>query len=312
MKLQHLLPLVLGCAGLIGSVQAAGVKESDQDVYKPTGKGYGELDTVATENAHKGQSKPTGAGGGNNGISYHGGPVMTNAAGVNVYFIWYGNWTASRKAILESLIPGLSGSPIFNTNTSYYDASNRKVVNAAALIQSSTDNYSLGKSLSDANIQTIVANQIAGGYLPKDTNGVYFVLTAADVAETSGFGSKYCGWHTHGTISGSDIKYAFVGDATTIAPSGCGVNSPSPNGDGGIDGMASVVFHELSEAVTDPDLNAWYDNRGQENADKCAWTWGTTFTTGNGAMANVTLGGRSWLLQRNWVNAGGGYCSLSY
>ena len=39
--------------------------------------------------------------------------------------------------------------------------------------------------------------------------------------------------------------------------------------------MASIIAHELEEAATDPDLNAWYDRRGDENADKCAWTFGT-------------------------------------
>ena len=34
----------------------------------------------------------------------------------------------------------------------------------------------------------------------------------------------------------------------------------------------------LEETATDPDLNAWYDRRGYENADKCAWTFGTTYT----------------------------------
>ena len=55
--------------------------------------------------------------------------------------------------------------------------------------------------------------------------------------------------------------------------------------------MASIIAHELEEAVTDPDLNAWYDSRGYENADKCAWTFGTTYTAANGAEANMTLGG---------------------
>ena len=76
--------------------------------------------------------------------------------------------------------------------------------------------------------------------------------------------------------------------------------------------MASIVAHELEEAVTDPDLNAWYDRRGYENADKCAWTFGTTSTASNGSQYNMTLGGTKYLIQRNWVNASGGYCSLSY
>jgi hypothetical protein len=76
--------------------------------------------------------------------------------------------------------------------------------------------------------------------------------------------------------------------------------------------MASIIAHELEEAVTDPDLNAWFDRRGYENADKCAWTFGNTYTTSNGAQANMNLGGSDYLIQRNWVNASGGMCALSY
>ena len=76
--------------------------------------------------------------------------------------------------------------------------------------------------------------------------------------------------------------------------------------------MASIIAHELEEATTDPNLNAWYDQRGQENADKCAWTFGTEYVTGNGAKANMKLGSRDYLIQQNWVNASGGYCSVSY
>ncbi|PYT19407.1 MAG: hypothetical protein DMG59_00390, partial [Acidobacteria bacterium] len=80
----------------------------------------------------------------------------------------------------------------------------------------------------------------------------------------------------------------------------------------GADGMASIIAHELEEATTDPDLNAWYDVRGYENADKCAWTFGTTYATANGSTANMHLGTRDFLIQRNWVNAAGGYCAKSY
>ena len=82
-----------------------------------------------------------------------------------------------------------------------------------------------------------------------------------------------------------------------------------PNCNAGADCMASIIAHELEEAHTDPDLNAWYDTRGYENADKCAWTFGTTYTV-NGAKANMKLGTRDFLIQQNWVNAGGGYCAV--
>src|SRR5437667_288031 len=83
-----------------------------------------------------------------------------------------------------------------------------------------------GAILNDAGIQTIVSAAITSGRLPKDTSGVYFVLTSADVNETSGFCTQYCGWHTSGFISGSDIKYSFVGNGNRC-PSSCTAQSNS-------------------------------------------------------------------------------------
>jgi hypothetical protein len=74
----------------------------------------------------------------------------------------------------------------------------------------------------------------------------------------------------------------------------------------------NTLAHETEEAATDPDLNAWYDRRGYENADKCAWTFGSTYTTSNGSTANMNLGGKDFLIQRNWVDAGSGGCALKY
>ncbi|HEX4822262.1 MAG TPA: hypothetical protein VFV00_18795, partial [Acidimicrobiales bacterium] len=151
---------------------------------------------------------------------------------------------------------------------------------------------------------------ITSGRLRSDPNGLYMVLTATDVSK-SGFLTSYCGWHTHGTIAGADIKYAVVGDPGTNGA--CAEQTASsPNGNVGADAMASVIAHELEESVTDPDLNAWYDSRGYENADKCAWTFGATSTASNGSKYNLTLGGMQYLIQRNWVNASGGLCALKY
>jgi hypothetical protein len=125
------------------------------------------------------------------------------------------------------------------------------------------------------------------------------VLTSSDVHK-SGFGTSYCGWHSHATISGSDIKYGFIGDPSVQYPNNCGAQITGPNGNSGADAMASIIAHELEEETTDPDLNAWYDKSGAENADKCAWTFGTEYTTANGAKANVHLGSRDYLIQQNW------------
>jgi hypothetical protein len=290
------------------AAHAGSVRSDNQSIYRPTGKGYGELDNSpgAAERAARAARPKTGS----NGISYHGGPVMTSANGVNVYYIWYGNWSGNTApSILTTLATGLGGSPYFNINTTYYDGSGRKVTNAVNLLGSTSDSYSYGTALTDANVQSVVANAISSGRLPSDTNAVYFVMTSADVNETSGFCTQYCGWHNKASIGGATIKYAFVGNPDRC-PSACAAQTTSPNNNAGADGMASIVAHELEEAASDPELNAWYDTRGYENADKCAWTFGTEYTTGNGAKANMSLGGLNFLIQQNWVNASGGYCAL--
>jgi hypothetical protein len=292
------------------SLQAQRVRQdNNQEDMQPNGKGWGERAIPGAANAAESSAAARPLAGAN-GISYHGGPVMT--ATKNVYYIWYGNWSGnSATSILTDLASSIGGSPYFNINTTYTNSSGTKVSNSVHYAGSTTDSYSRGTSLSDSAVKAVVSSAITSGRLPKDTNAVYFVLTSQDVNESSGFCTQYCGWHTHGSISGSDIKFAFIGNPARC-PSACEAQSTSPNGNAGADGMASIISHELEEAATDPDLNAWYDSSGEENADKCAWTFGTQHTASNGSKYNVTLGSRQYLIQQNWVNASGGHCAMSY
>jgi hypothetical protein len=299
---------------------AGGVRPDVQHEWKPTGRGTAEVDEAAEAAKAAGQAGPTGqATPTGYGIVYHGGPVMSNATGNNLYVIWYGNWAAQNPtapAIITDFLSHLGGTPYFNINTTYSDSAGAKVVNALTLagqafVSSTGSTYS--KRLSDANIKTLVSNAITGGTLPKDPNAVYLVLTSKDVNATSGFCTRYCGWHTAATIGGADIKYSFVGDAARC-PTGCAAQSTvSPNNNVGADGMISVIAHEIEEAASDPDLNAWYDTAGNENGDKCAWNFGTTSTLPSGAKYNQTMGTRNYLIQQNWVNvAPAGLCAKSY
>src|SRR5262249_20853906 len=148
--------------------------------------------------------------------------------------------------ILTDLAKNIGGSPYFAINTTYGDTVGN-VLNSVTYAGSTADTGSLGTSLTDANIWTLVSNALTAKTLPVDANGVYFVLTAPYVAETSGFLSTYCGWHTWNNYGTVPIKYAFIGDPAANMSACTAQSTASPNGDPAADGMASVIAHELEE-----------------------------------------------------------------
>jgi hypothetical protein len=102
----------------------------------------------------------------------------------------------------------------------------------------------------------------------------------------------YCAWHSSGTINGITVQFGFF--FALDGDSGCDPTAPTNLGHSqGLSALANVSGHELSEMLTDPQLNAWYDTKGAENSDKCAWTYGGL----------VTIGSQTWKIQGNWSNA---------
>jgi len=291
------------CAGL--TCLYAQVARTSTSIV-PSGKGYG----VPGSAVPSVFTAPQG-----NGIDYHGGSIMPNTP--NIYLIWYGNW---QRGPLPSDSPGTvnlvtnflrnnSGSPYGMINSTYGDTSRdvTGLINVAGAVKALT--YPLGKSLNDGSVAQIVSKVISSHMLPKDINGIYFVLTTSDVSETSGFCSTYCGWHNHTTIVGSDIKYAFVGNPDRC-PATCEAQTVSPNNNSGGDGMINIVAQQLDMTITDPDMNAWWNvQTGKENADQCAWLFGDLLggSMGNAAY-NETMNGVNYLIQMNWENSRGGGC----
>jgi hypothetical protein len=246
------------------------------------------------------------------GAMYEGGPVMLGTN--HIYYVWYGSWSGnSATTILDDMARHIGGTPYWNIETTYYEIDHgvkKYISNALTFGGEYFDAYSHGKSLNDSAVLAVVVNAINHG-LPLDASGVYFVLTSPDVKETSGFCTIYCGWHSHATISGVDVKYSFVGDPDAC-PSAC--EPPpghSPNGNPAADAMAGTITHLLDETVNDPDLNAWICNQGEECADLCGFTYGITFTC-NGALADVIWGPRCFYIPENWKNAGTQGCVMHY
>lgn len=296
-----------------GLGEAAGIRHQEGEHLSATGRGSGEHDPSGEVE----RSAKVFATTSTNGILYHGGPVMPGT--VNIYYIWYGAWNATTdttQTLLTNFAQHIGGTPYFNINKTYYDATNAAVSGAVHFGGAIQDTGSQGAVLTDAAVQNVVAHALANNSLPTDPNGVYFVLTSKEIRESSGFCTQYCGWHTYGAIKNKSIKYSFVGNPQQC-PSACSAQSVSPNKNLGADAMASVIAHELAETASDPNLNAWFDQSGEENADKCAWTFGATKILPTGAHYNVTWTDQTthvatnWLLQQNWLNASGGKCALT-
>lgn len=255
---------------------------------------------------------------------YNGGPVIS--ATPDVYFIWYGNWSPSDTALslLPTFVQTLNGSSYLATETSM---AGDGLVNysGSGFISSSSALYLGGLNNPSSQISLIVQNSIKANLVPYDPLGIYDVLTAPGLF-VNGFNTKFCGFHgsTDWGKAALGTQYGFIGDPTA-SQTGCYAQSNSPNGNLGADAMVSVIAHELIETVTDPTGTAWWDSKrrsstyGEEDADMCAWNFGTLSSTSSGAKYNYTSSaGTNYLLQQEWVNTGGGlgynggYCSMAY
>src|SRR6185312_9409858 len=175
----------------------------------PNGKHSTSGQTAAPVQDPTGQAVVTG-----NGISYHGGPVLKSNP-VPIYLIFYGNWnstgsnTQASVSLIEHFVSTLGNTPYEKIATTYGDTTGNVSGNVSlggvTFVNSSTN-------LTDTSLQSTVANAISSGKLPRNSGGVYMVLSSSNINETSGFCTQYCGFHTHATLGGVDIKYAFVGN----------------------------------------------------------------------------------------------------
>jgi hypothetical protein len=257
----------------------------------------------------------------------HGGVVISNP---KVYVIWYGDWgTDSARQLLPAFIRSLGSSPWWRINHEYKDSKEHIAGQTLSLagehVYAVAPGETLNTSLSDTDVWPIVVHEIERGNLPNDASGIYLVLGASNIDQTNYCGpapAGQCGWHSWVTTTlaagpskgmSSHIRYAYIANAAGRSPAcaRCGANDPSPHQNPGADAMASVIAHELTETVTDPDFDAWRgDSNSEEDGDLCAWQFGTTRKSSNGADWNVCVGGSPWLIQQNWSKTDPAQCAL--
>ena len=232
-------------------------------------------------------AKP-GSGAGNVPLlNYHGGPVMSTSTAVTPIF-WGTSWQSSpgdKVSGLATFYGGIGGSGYAGTNTEYTQTGGAHV---STTVSSSTGRFdgtaAPGRAPSTSAVLAEVAKMIASPV----TNGYYPVYV-----DTPRGHAGYCAWHSSGTANGVVVQFAFFFNLD--GDPGCDPQSTLSGQSQGLAALANVSGHELSEMLTDPHLDAWYDSSGAENSDKCAWTFGGPSVT--------FKNGSQWKIQGNFSNA---------
>jgi hypothetical protein len=235
-------------------------------------------------------------------LAYHGGPVMTSATTYAIYWIpsklQNGGATSvssNYENITNAMLQLYGGHGLDNNNTQYYQTSKVGFFFFTNYVQNSggltatyvetnpypasgcSDSYTPGNCLTDAQIQAEIQKVMAVKGWTGGLNKMFFMLTSSGEGSCSGIScaySDYCAYHSYFNIGSTPVIY---GNIPYANPSWCQVfGTPSPNGDAAGDAAANVVSHELTEAITDPELNAWYGgDLSHEIGDLCAWNYGT-------------------------------------
>ena len=276
------LVLALAAASLAAVPALAGVASADKPELAP-GTHPGASNGVVYQYA-RGQAPPNrGGGSGSPNMINHGGPVLTSSATQAIFWgTSWGSYSGDKITGLDSWYQGFNNSNYAKTSTEYSGTNGQvspsstyqgHVIDASAASGGQNTSAILGE------VARAIANPVANGYYP-----VYTDLPRRNAG--------YCAWHSYGTIGGVGVQFAFFwkldGDP------GCDPQDTSGLHSQGLAALANVSGHELSEAMTDPSLNAWYDGSGAENGDKCAWTFNVpTVTFSNGTQ---------WKIQGEWSN----------
>ena len=258
---------------------------------------------------------------------YHNGPVLTGSQ--NLYLIYYGCWTnncggsgdTKTPEILVDYLINIGNTPYAQINSTYTDASGKPAASSFIFGGQVFDgSYSHGADLTQADMLDLISYQVNNFQLPQDTNGIYVIISSADIASTAtGFCSPSAPpFHGRGIVNGSFVNYIYLGNpmrCPTVAGPQFSPSGPTPNDSYAADVLVSNLTHALNGLVTNPLGNGWFDRYGFENADKCQDAlghpaFGQTYVTANGARANVRFGGRDFLVQQNWVNDRKARCAM--
>ena len=236
------------------------------------------------------------SGGGGSNLSYHGGPTITQAHVVPIY--WGPSWSSTDpiSTSLNRYLSAYGTTGEYNVITQYYESGpvyiQESVLYSGAIYDSSVP----PTNVTDADVQAEVVKVTKNNIDPSTIYEVFLPSTSYSSMGTStscgGPSLAYCAYHGSFTNSlGIDTKYAAM-----PYPSCGGCQS---SGFSATQNFEHFISHETREAVTDEDGSAWFDRRGYEADDKCAWS-PTPF---GDASTGTNQDGSAFAYQYEWSNA---------
>lgn len=281
----------LACALVIGSIAPSAFAQKSTELNNPLPRHMPDKARAARELA--------GAGGGGSNLSYHNGPVIPSAKVVPIF--WGSQWTNSSVASsLSAYVAAFGTSGEYNTITQYYQVLNGTQTNIAKSSLGGNavyDSSNPPQNVTDADIQAEVTKLFPS----PATDTIYEVFLPSTSYSSNGSSTscggtnlQYCAYHGNFAFSGKDVKYASMPYPSC---GGCQTSGFSVT-----QNFEHFISHETREAVTDEDGNAWFDRRGYEADDKCAWS-PTPFTDSSVGTNND---GTPYAYQYEWSNANSG------
>jgi len=212
-------------------------------------------------------------------LSYHsGGRVIPAAKVVNIF--WGSSFSdlASPDSTYAQTVIAFRNqygtTPEFNVITQYYQnlGSGNQLITLSNLGTGTADWFDPSTpptNVTDAAVQGEVQRYLATHTV--DYNTIYEVFTPRASYSSSGTSTScggphlsYCAYHSYYGSGATAVKYSIQPYPSCA---GCSVSGWTD-----AQNQEHFVSHETREAVTDQQLNAWFDRSGNEADDKCAWS----------------------------------------